>query len=48
MTAVAGYLLGCQGVYRADFDDRFWFMLLSNWRQSKRGRTSPGGFTRDT
>ncbi len=48
MTGVAGYLLGCQGVYRADFDDSYWFMLLSNWRQSRRGRTSPGGFTRDT
>jgi hypothetical protein len=48
MVAVAGYLLGCQGVYRADYDDRFWFMLLSNWRQSRRGRTSPGGFRRDT
>ena len=47
MTGIAGYLLACQGVYRADFDDRYWFMLLSNWRQSRRGRTSPGGFIRE-
>lgn len=44
MTALAGYLLGCEGVYRADFDDKFWFLLLANWRHSRRGRTLPGQF----
>lgn len=47
MTALAGYLLGCEGVYRADYDDRYWFMLLGNWRHARRGRTVPGGFTRE-
>jgi len=42
MTAIAGYLLGCAGVYRADYDDRYWFMLLSNWRHARRGQTVPG------
>lgn len=42
MTAIAGYLLGCAGVYRADFDDKYWFMLLASWRHSRRGRTVPG------
>ena len=42
MTAIAGYLLGCAGVYRADFDDKYWFMLLANWRYSRRGQTVPG------
>jgi uncharacterized protein DUF6882 len=47
MTAIAGYLLGCEGVYRAEYDDRYWFMLLSSWRNARRGATVPGGFTRD-
>jgi hypothetical protein len=34
MTAVAAYLVGCDAVYRAPFDDLFWFMLLSNLRES--------------
>ena len=42
MTALAGYLLGCAGVYRAEYDDRFWFMLLANWRHARRGATVPG------
>ena len=48
MAAIAGYLVSCEGVYRAEYDDRYWFMLLSNWRRARRGRTVPGGFTRDT
>jgi hypothetical protein len=44
MAALAGYLLGCDGAYRAEFDDKLWFMLLSNWRYARRGRTEPGGF----
>jgi hypothetical protein len=42
MTALAGYLLGCAGVYRADYDDKFWFMLLGNWRHSRAGSTTTG------
>ena len=43
VAAVAGYLLGCEGIYRAEFDDQLWFMLLANWRHPRRGRTL-GGF----
>ncbi len=34
MTALASYLLGSEGMYRAPFrgGQQFWFMLLSNWR----------------
>jgi hypothetical protein len=32
MTAIAALLLGCEGVYRAPFDDLYWFMLLSGFR----------------
>ena len=45
MAALAGYLLGCEGVYRAEFDDKLWFMLLSGWRHSRRGSTLSGGFS---
>ncbi len=33
MTAVAAYLLGCEAVYRAPFDNLYWFMLLSGFRK---------------
>jgi hypothetical protein len=33
MAALAGYVLGSEGVYRAPFDDQLWFMLLSDWRR---------------
>lgn len=33
MAALAAYILGAEGVYRAPFDHQLWFMLLSNWRQ---------------
>lgn len=33
MTGIAGYLLGCDAVYRAPFDDLYWFMLLSRFRE---------------
>jgi hypothetical protein len=42
VTVISAYLLGCAGVYRADFDDKYWFMLLANWRHSRRGVTHPG------
>jgi hypothetical protein len=42
LSAVAGYLLGCDGIYRAEFDDRFWFMLLAGWRHARRGSTESG------
>jgi hypothetical protein len=42
LSAVAGYLLGCDGIYRAQFDDRFWFMLLAGWRHPRRGSTESG------
>ncbi len=32
MAYLAGYILGCEGLYRAPFDDQRWFMLLSQWR----------------
>jgi hypothetical protein len=36
LTTLAGYLLGCQGYYRAPFDDGLhWFMLLSGFRHSQ-------------
>lgn len=34
MTAIAAYVLGCEAVYRAPFDDLYWFMLLSNLREA--------------
>jgi hypothetical protein len=34
MTAVAAYLLGCEAVYRAPFDDLYWFMLLGGFREA--------------
>lgn len=34
MTALAGYLLGCEGVYRAPMDHVFWFWLLDGPRPS--------------
>ena len=42
LSAVAGYLLGCDGIYRAEFDDRFWFLLLERWRNARRGSTETG------
>ena len=33
MTAVAAYLLDCEAVYRAPFDNLYWFMLLSGFRE---------------
>ena len=46
MTAIAGYLLGCEAVYRAPFDHLYWFMLLSGFREpderSFRGNFSLG------
>lgn len=33
MAAVAGYVLGSEGLYRAPFEDQMWFMLLSDWRR---------------
>jgi hypothetical protein len=32
MTSLAAYLVGCDAVYRAPFDDLYWFMLLENFR----------------
>jgi hypothetical protein len=32
MTSLAAYLLGSTAVYRAPFDDLYWFMLLDNFR----------------
>jgi hypothetical protein len=32
MTAIAAYVLGCEAVYRAPFDDLYSFMLLSGFR----------------
>jgi hypothetical protein len=32
MAALAGYILGAEGLYRAPIDHQRWFMLLSNWR----------------
>jgi len=34
MASLAGYLLGCDGMYRVPFeeDDLYWFMLLQSWR----------------
>jgi hypothetical protein len=34
MTAIAAYVLGCEAVYRAPFDDLYWFMLLSGFRET--------------
>jgi hypothetical protein len=34
MAALAGYLLGAEGLYGAPFDHQRWFMLLSTWRAS--------------
>ena len=34
MTSIAAYVLGCEAVYRAPFDDLYWFMLLDNFRVS--------------
>jgi len=31
---LAAYLLGCEAVYRAPFDDLYWFMLLDDFRVS--------------
>jgi hypothetical protein len=42
LSSVAGYLLGCDGIYRAQFDDRFWFLLLAGWRHARRGSTESG------
>jgi hypothetical protein len=33
MTALAAYLCGADGFYRAPFDHLYWFMLLANWRR---------------
>lgn len=33
MAALAGYVLGSEGLYRAPFADQMWFMLLSDWRR---------------
>lgn len=33
MAALAGYVLGSEGLYRAPFDHQMWFMLLSDWRR---------------
>lgn len=30
---VAAYLLSCEAVYRAPFDNLYWFMLLSGFRE---------------
>jgi hypothetical protein len=32
MSALAGYVLGADGIYRAPFEHQRWFMLLSNLR----------------
>lgn len=32
MASLAGYLLGTEGLYRAPFDDEYWWMLLDRWR----------------
>lgn len=37
MAALAAYLLGSEGIYRAPFDHLRWFMLLSNWRIARPG-----------
>ena len=32
MTSLAAYLTNAAGMYRAPFDELYWFMLLDNWR----------------